>query len=149
MGTKQKRVTMGTISSKEKVAELLELIEIPEIRQIVLAKFDQTKLLFKEEVREFRREKLKNIVPFPIGGEVRDNNKMENSYNDRETGEILEKKIRDGGFFDTTLMTGLSEMEQIEVFLKFFYGKSKFRREVLFEFLLKKMPFLDSYEDAV
>jgi len=140
---------MGTISSKEKVAELLELIEIPEIRQIVLAKFDQTKLLFKEEVREFRREKLKNIVPFPIGGEVRDNNKMENSYNDRETGEILEKKIRDGGFFDTTLMTGLSEMEQIEVFLKFFYGKSKFRREVLFEFLLKKMPFLDSYEDAV
>lgn len=141
---------METKGSDERINELIELMDVPEVRQIILAKFEQTKLIFKNEIREFYKKKYPNLLEFPripLTDQNRDMGKTPNHVNPQDGQNRIEWKHR-RGFFDTTRYVGLSEEKQVEVFLKYFKTNREFRREILFEFFLKKMPYSDTYENA-
>ncbi len=143
-------MVMETKGSDERINELIELMDVPEVRQIILAKFEQTKLIFKNEIREFYKKKYPNLLEFPripLTDQNRDMGKTPNHVNPQDGQNRIEWKHR-RGFFDTTRYVGLSEEKQVEVFLKYFKTNREFRREILFEFFLKKMPYSDTYENA-
>lgn len=134
---------------KEKISELLELMEIPEIRQIILAKLEQAKLIFTGEIRDFYKRKYPNLLEFPGREQNRVVEKDANSTNrnHQDNGNRIEWKYRIG-FFDTTRYVDLSEDEQIALFQEYFKNNREFRREILYEFFLKKMPYSDIYENT-
>ncbi|MCK4764153.1 MAG: hypothetical protein KAW12_18280 [Candidatus Aminicenantes bacterium] len=138
--------------NKEKIAELINLMEVPEIRQTMLAKFEQVKLIFSEEIGKYYINNHPNLIKFP--DRMREYRKQEENKDartkntgQREVGKRIEWKCQKG-FFDTTRYVGMSEEEQIAVFQEYFKNSSEFRREILFEFFLKKMPYSDIYENT-
>lgn len=136
--------------SKEKISELLELIEIPEIRQIIFAKLEQAKLIFTREIRDFYKKKYPNLLRFP-GSEhdkmVEKGANNTRNRNHQDKGNRIERTVR-RGFFDTTRYVDLSEDDQVAVFQEYFKNNREFRREILYEFFLKKMPYSDIYENT-
>lgn len=129
-------------------SELLELMEIPEIRQVVLAKLEQAKLIFSKEIKTFYKEKYPNLIKFPGREQIRAaaNDSRGKDANHQTGRNRIEWDYR-RGFFDTTCYMKLSEDEQIALFREYFDNNKKFRREILYEFFLKKMPYSDIYEN--
>jgi len=128
-------------------SELLELMEIPERRQVVLAKLEQAKLIFSGEIKKFYKEKYPNLIKFT--GREQDRTTSHDAHREgmnQQTGRNRIEWDYSRGFFDTTCYMKLSEDEQIALFRKYFDNNNTFRREILNEFFLKKMPYSDIYE---
>lgn len=135
--------------NKEEISELIELMEIPEIRQVMLAKFEQVKLIFSHEIRGFYKRKYPNLLTFPNIEKKRMVENDSGSRNDNHQNRRNRIEWKYGrGFFDTTRYVDLSEDEQVNVFLEYFKNNKEFRREILYEFFLKKMPYSDIYENT-
>jgi hypothetical protein len=132
--------------NKEKISELLELMEIPEIHQVILAKLVQAKLIFKKEVQDFYKSKYPNVLEFPEPGhrQTADNNSDKQEEN---KANRIDWKYKNG-FFDTTRCIELPEDKQIALFQRYFEDNKEFRSEILYEFFLKKMPYSDTYENT-
>lgn len=142
---------METNVDKERMSELLELMEIPEVRQVIFAKLAQAKLIFSAEIRKFYKRKYPNLIAFPrreqnpAAEQVADtDNSNRNRRDDHNRIEWKSKR----GFFNTTRYLDLAEDEQIDIFQEYFRKNQEFRKEILYEFFLKKMPYSDSYENA-
>lgn len=147
----KKRTATETKIKDERTAELIELMAVPEVRQVILAKFDQAKLIFKNEIKEYYKQKYPNLIEFTrpsFSVAKRGQYSEESKSSPAPIQHRIERQYR-SAFFDTTRYVGLSEEEQIDVFLRYFKNNSQFRREVLYEFFLKKMPYADIYENAV
>ena len=141
---------METKVNKEKISELLELMEIPEIRQVIYAKLDQAKLIFAAEIGRFKKNKYPNLLDFPGTKQNRDAKKETEPQEDRKSQKVrnrIEWNYK-RGYFDTTHYIKLDEDEQIAVFKEYFENNKEFREEILFEFFLKKMPYADIYRDT-
>ncbi len=142
---------METNVYKERMSELLELLEIPEVRQVIFSKLEQAKLIFSREIREFYKRKYPNLIAFPqreqkpTAEPVADTDSSNANHRD-ERNRIEWKSKR--GFFNTTRYLDLAEDEQIDIFQGYFRKNQEFRKEILYEFFLKKMPYSDSHEHA-
>jgi len=126
----------------DRVTELMGLLEVPEVRQVMLAKMEQTKVLFQEKIQRYYRQKFPNIIEFP-GGTPR--HCLAGVGDDRET-IFTEQADRQPdhhqhNFFDTTRCLQLPEDDQINIFLQYFYEHREFRRDILSDFFLKKLPY--------
>lgn len=136
--------------NSDKTNELLELLEVPQIRQVIFAKLEQAKLIFSREIREFKKNKYPNLLEFPGIKKIciaeKDTVPPEDikPQNIRNRIEWAYKR----GFFDTTHYLDLAEDEQIAVFQEYFKNNKEFRNEILCEFFLKKMPYADIYRDT-
>jgi hypothetical protein len=117
--------------TRHKHKELLELMNIPEIEEIMLAKLAQVKLMFKDEIRDSFRDKRKNIIDFPA------KQKRKDLIVRRELGEhaIL---------IDTTNFKTLSQHEKIEILNQMMDHDSQIREMILNHFFVKILPFIDS-----
>jgi hypothetical protein len=141
---------METKVNKKKIGELLELLEMPEISQIIFAKLEQAKLIFAREIHKYKKNKYPNLLEFPA---AKQNRVAEQDTDPPE--EINHQNILNRiewtykrGFFDTTHYMKLGEDEQIAVFQEYFKNNKEFRKEILHEFFLKKMPYSDIYQDT-
>jgi len=122
----------------ERVTELMALLEVPEIRQVMLAKMEQAKVLFQEKIQQYYRQRFPNIIEFP-GGTPRHclaGLEIDTGQAAGQTGQH--------SFFDTTRCLQLPEEEQINIFLQYFYDHREFRHEILSEFFLKKLPYAEA-----
>jgi len=141
---------METKVNKAKIGELLELMEIPEIRRVIFAKLEEAKLIFDREIGKFKKNKYPNLLEFPGTNQNRAAEKVTPPPKDINAQNI-QKRIEWNyklGFFDTTHYMELAEDEQIAVFQEYFKNNKEFRKEILYEFFLKKMPYADIYRDT-
>jgi hypothetical protein len=142
---------METNVDKERMSELLELMEIPEVRQVIFAKVAQAKLIFSGEIKEFYKRKYPNLITFPRKEQIPPAEQVADTANvdrNRRGGHNRIEWKSKRGFFNTTRYLDLAENEQIDIFQEYFRKSREFRREILYEFFLKKMPYSDSYENA-
>jgi hypothetical protein len=135
--------------------EMNRLMEIPEVREIIEAKFAELRLYFKDRLQEQKQEQKQeqdgwwegasstsNIIRLPLphgtGGPEGDVNpkapdKHENSRSDN--GENLIKIV------DSSRYRGEPEDEQVKIFLDYFKNHRVIRSAVLDEFFLRILPY--------
>lgn len=115
----------------DKHNELLELMSIPEIEEIMMAKLEQVKLIFKDEIRDKFRQKRENIIEFPGGQQKR------KPIQRRPLGE-------DAVLVDTTILSQCSPAEKLEFFNEILADNPKIR-DILMEILFVRiLPFVDT-----
>ncbi len=113
--------------NNEKKEELLALMKIPEIEEIILAKMEQVKLIFKDEIRDIYQKKRENIIDFP--GKSKNKPRVIHRY----CGENVL-------FVDTTEFIHLSEQEKIEIFNDYFSRDPQIREILMTTFFTNVLP---------
>ena len=117
--------------TSHKHKELMELMNIPEIEQVILGKLEQVKLMFKDEIRDSFRDKRKNIIDFP--------NKQ------KKTDLIIRRELGEHAILiDTTKFKTLSQHEKIEILNQMMADDPKIRDMILNHFFVRILPFIDS-----
>lgn len=114
----------------DKYGELMELMKIPEIEKIMLAKLEQAKLIFKDEIRHNFREKRRNIIDFPGKKE---------KVNPVRRVELGNSAV----LIDTTNVKQLTTREKLELFNDTFARDAKARELIMEFFFVKVLPFLE------
>ncbi len=116
---------------RDKHKELMELMQIPEIEEIVLAKLEQVKLIFKEEIRDNFRGKRQNIIDFPTGK--------------KKTKLIRRLPMgKHAILIDTTNIKRLSPTEKLELFNETIANDPKIRKILMEIFFVQLLPFTES-----
>lgn len=142
---------MNGSGNKKRVTrtEMNRLMAIPEVRQIIEAKFAELLLLFNNKLQEPAEpefaffDKNSNIIQFPllemIGAESEMKSKPQNlrGKNQRENMGNLIKIV------DASRYRSEPEEEQVNIFMEYFQKHTIVRKAVLDEFFLRILPYSD------
>ncbi|NIM14967.1 MAG: hypothetical protein GTO45_23625 [Candidatus Aminicenantes bacterium] len=129
--------------------EMNRLMAIPEVRQIIEAKFAELRLLFKDKLQEPDELELafsdnnSNIIRFPLlevigaGSEMKPKPQDLQGKNQRENMGNLIKIV------DASRYRSEPEEEQVNIFMEYFENHKVIRKAVLDEFFLRILPYSD------
>jgi len=130
-------------------SEMNQLMTIPEIQQIIAAKFVELRLVFKHRLKEKEvpetddwEEHESNIIRFPLRGKrfpVKDQKSTASiSSNKEETDRNLPTTVK---IVDASEHRYIPEDEQIKIFMNYFKNHQGLRKEILDEFFLRILPY--------
>jgi hypothetical protein len=127
---------------------------IPEVQQIIEAKFVELRLIFKDKIRQGSEQeqipeepKTSNIIRFPLSHKkIADENTTTiantaenidgtNGTNSDSTGAAILKIVDASGYRYTP------EEEQVKTFMDYFNNHQLLRRAILDEFFLRVLPY--------
>lgn len=144
-----KKMNSNANSKRVSRAEMNRLMAIPEIRQIIEAKFAELRLLFKDKLQEPDEPEFdsfdnnSNIIQFPLLEVIGAGSKMKpkaqnlRGKNQRENMENLIKIV------DASRYRNEPEEEQVNIFMEYFRNHTVVRKAVLDEFFLRILPYSD------
>jgi len=113
--------------NSEKREELLALMNIPEVAEIMLAKMEQVKLIFKDEIRDVYKQKRENIIDFP--GKSSPKPRVIHRYYGEHAVLI-----------DTTEFSQLPDPERQEIFNEYFAKNPQVREILMNMFFTSVLP---------
>lgn len=129
--------------------EMNRLMAIPEVRQIIEAKFAELRLLFKDKLQgpdeqEFDfSDNNSNIIQFPLlevigaGSEMKEKPQDLQEKSQRENMGNLIKIV------DASRYRSEPEEEQVNIFMEYFRDHKVIRKALLDEFFLRILPYSD------
>lgn len=126
--------------------EMNRLMTIPEIRQIIEAKFAELRLLFKDKLQEPDEPEFdsfdnnSNIIRFPQFKVTGAGSEMKKPQ-DEHMGNLI--KIVDASRYRSE-----PEEEQVNIFMKYFRNHKVIRKAVLDEFFLRILPYSDMLSEG-
>lgn len=134
--------------------QINQLMTIPEVQQIIEAKFVELRLVFKNKLNQSQQQgqnpeeaTISNIIRFPrshqknldenasgISSTVNNNQETNGTYRDSSGAAII--KIVDASGYRCT-----PEEEQVKIFMDYFNNHRLLRRAILDEFFLRILPY--------
>lgn len=144
-----KKMNINANNKRVSRTEMNRLMAIPEIRQIIEAKFAELRLLFKDKLQEPAEpefafsENNSNIIQFPLlevigsGSEMKPKPQDLQGKNQRENIGNLIKIV------DASRYRNEPEEEQVNIFMDYFRNHTVVRKAVLDEFFLRILPYSD------
>jgi hypothetical protein len=140
-------VNMNRLTRKE----MNQLMTIPEVREIIEAKFAELRLLFTDKLREPEADEPEiiftgnpsNIIRFPLPrgtGENSDGNPAPHGLPGKNQRESLQHLIK---IVDASSYRKQPENEQVKILMRYFRDHRAIRKAVLDEFFLRILPYSD------
>jgi hypothetical protein len=127
--------------------EMNRLMAIPEVRQIIEAKFAELLLLFNDELQELIEPEFtfsdnnSNIIQFPLLEVIGAGSNMKpkpQKLRGKKQREIMRNLIK---IVDASRYRNEPEEEQVNIFLEYFLNHTVVRKAVLNEFFLRILPY--------
>ena len=125
-------------------SEMSQLMAIPEVRQIIEAKFVELRLIFKHKLREqaeqgFQGSEGSNIIRFPHAGDFAPGREPSSPGCDCNTNAGIGPAIIK--IVDASRFKYAPEEERVKIFMDYFKNHCALRKAMLDEFFLRILPY--------
>jgi hypothetical protein len=134
--------------------QMNQLMVIPEVQQIIEAKFVELRLIFKDRLKQGREQeqnpeepKTSNIIRFPLANKKNmdeDTSTTTNAANNIDGTNVSDCSSSGATIIkivDASVYRCSPEEEQVKIFMDYFSNHRLLRRAILDEFFLRILPY--------